>query len=123
MGNILKGCNCPICSSSISIVTTTIDKKALDREATIDEVNKSLIYRGCKFVMAYSIGQLCKLHGVPLGRDIGNVVTSAYEQGLAYVGSEIKAKITGEPRYVYLVEIKCQECDYVVKKYFTDKIE
>lgn len=108
---------CPLCGSSFKFSQTVIDKK----ELIIDENKKYALYNGAEFILTHSIAALCKLYGMPygLGKAIGSVAVDVVENA----GAELAIALSDESRIGYLIEIKCSVCDYVVKRYYTDKIE
>ena len=108
---------CPLCGGSFKFSQTTIDR----RQLIIDENNKSAIYNGAKFTLTHSIAALCNLHGVPYG--LGKALGSVVADGVENASARLVIAASGESRIWYLIEIKCSDCGYVVKRYYTDKIE
>lgn len=108
---------CPLCGDVYKIRYTTINRKDL----IIDEVSKEGYYNGAKFALTHSVAFLLNTYGVPygLGKEAGKMITSVVEN----IGAEINLAVSGKSRLLYLIEIKCVNCNFVAKRYYTDKIE
>lgn len=108
---------CPLCGEVYKLGHTTINR----RDLIIDEVSKEGVYNGAKFTLTHSVAFLLHTVGVPygLGKEAGKMITSGVENIMA----EINLAVSGESRFFYLIEIKCVNCNFVAKRYYTDKIE
>lgn len=108
---------CPLCGEVYKIRHTTINRKDL----IIDEVSKEGFYNGAKFTLTHSVAFLLHTVGVPygLGKEAGKMITSVVEN----IGVEINLAVSEKSRFFYLIEIKCVNCNFVAKRYYTDKIE
>lgn len=108
---------CPVCDGVYKLRCTTINRKDL----IIDE-NKEGFYKNVKWALTHSVAALLNVsEGVPygLGKEAGRVVANVVEN----IGAEINLRVSGKSRFVYLIEIKCVNCNFVAKRYYTDKLE
>lgn len=108
---------CPLCGAVYERIDTAINRKDL----IIDEVSKDGFYNGAKFTLTHSVALLLHTAGVPygLGKQAGKMITSGVEN----IGAEITLAVSEKSRFLYLIEIKCVNCNFVAKRYYTDKIE
>ena len=109
---------CPLCGEVYKLRHTTINRKDL----IIDEVSKEGCYNGVKFALTHSVAFLLyTTYGVPygLGKEAGKMITSVVEN----IGAEINLAVSEKSRFFYLIEIKCVNCNFVAKRYYTDKLE
>ncbi len=116
MGIQIAG-NCPLCGGVFHLKPKKINRK----ELIIDEVSKEGVYKGVKFTLTHSVALLLNTVEIPygLGKEIGKLVASIVEN----IGAEIDLEVSKKSRFFYLIEIKCVNCDFVAKSYYTDKLE
>lgn len=114
MNTIVVG-TCPICSGQIELVHTDT-KDACD--VMIDKANESIVYRGAGYVLVGSVSILCKINGIPFGTKIGEVT----KQTVQMASATIAAKLSDAPPKTYFFEIRCKDCHFVLKRYYTQNI-
>lgn len=116
---------CPLCGKKFEFSYTIIDKEYLLKHVKKDSFDKRLdiIYKGSKFVATHSIAFLLNQCNVPygLGKALGEkAVDLAVDLGEKAFDRVLVKDVNIN---IYLIEIKCRKCDFVVKRYYTDKIE
>lgn len=109
--------NCPLCGGDYKFVCTPIDRQQL----MIDENNQSAEYEGYRFVLTHSVASLLAMNGVPY--KLGTIVGETVCHGIEWAAAKTALILSDNPRYYYLIEIKCSDCEFVSKRYFTDKIK
>ena len=118
--NKLYSTTCPICSSSV-INLRKLDLTEEEDNELREELAKgrqTIIYKGAKYGFCATLGILFAaitgedFIGKEVGKAVGNILAEVIEEG---VYRKIKA---GFPQ---LYEIYCENCGYVLKRYYITK--
>ena len=115
---------CPICSSGqVKMVVNEMpneDKKRIE-ESLNNAPSNTLFYKGAKWVFQNSIGALASLNGLPysLGKEAAKALTDIADAVMEDQQSETRELLESMSDTIYLVEIVCDNCGYVLNRYYT----
>ena len=106
---------CPICGGHIVLKhTDTVNPRDLAKK----QLNENVYYKGVSYIFIGSISALCKLHGIPMGTQIGSLA----KDGLEIATEKLVDIIDGEPQLMYFFEMRCSSCKFIVKRYYTTNV-
>lgn len=114
---------CPICGGQIIMKVAELpneDRKQIE-EAFEKSPSNSIVYKGSKWVFQNSVGLLASAYGIPygFGKSAATVVTDKIDSMLDDQETEIRARLECLPRSIYLMEFVCEDCKYVINRYYS----
>ena len=106
---------CPVCGGVVEIkLVDTINHW----DSVEESLNESIIYKGASYVFIESVAWLCRINGIPMEKEIGRLAREVLVNTTETVIDTIVCK---QPDF-YLLEMRCSDCNMVLKRYYTPKI-
>lgn len=114
---------CPICDGPVVMKVAEMPNE--DRKQIEEELEKypsnSIFYKGSKWVFQNSVGLLANTCGLPyvFGKSLATAITDTFDSILDDQEAEIRARLEHLPRSIYLMEFVCEDCGYVINRYYS----
>lgn len=106
---------CPVCGGVVEIkLVDTINHW----DSVEESLNESIVYKGASYLFIESVACLCRINGIPMGKEIGRLAREL----LVNTTETVIDIIEGEQPDFYLLEMRCSDCNMVLKRYYTPKI-
>lgn len=114
---------CPICSGQIVMKVTEMpnaDRRRIEEKLKKSPSN-SIIYKGAKWVFQNGVALLASSYGIPygFGKSAATVVTDMFDSMRDEQETEIRAGLECLPHSIYLMEFVCEDCKYVINRYYS----
>lgn len=112
---------CPICSSRQ--VRMIIDVMPNEDKKRIRFLNNSyvILYNGAKWVCQNSAGVLAWSNGLPysLGKNAAKLLTNLTDATMENQQAKMRELLNQLPDSLYLIEFVCNDCGFVLNRYYT----
>lgn len=114
---------CPICGERIVMRVSEMpneDRQQIE-EALEKSPSNSIFYKGSKWIFQNSVALLADSYGIPsgFGKSAATAITNMFDSMLEEHEAEVRAGLERIPRSIYLMEFVCENCEYVINRYYS----